>query len=311
MRQPSFFIVGAPKSGTTSLYRYLNQHPEIFMSSPKELNFFNTDYIKKKQLNLEEYLEYFKNGEGKICGEASPLYLSSKVAAENIYKFNPDSKIIIMLRNPVHLLYSYHQQLHFNGNARTVDDFQLALEQEAEKIKAEIIKEDDSTCYRSIVKFTEQIERYNHFFDNQNVRIIIFDDFAKDTPGIYKEVLEFLEVDYSFQADFKIRNSSKKVRSKLIRDLLKKPPVKILEIGKFLLPLPRQTRRKIIEQVTAKLYNINKIKSSKKALDLEFCLKLQKEFAPEIEKLSTLIARDVTFWNREDYWQSHQKIDAE
>jgi hypothetical protein len=311
MIKPSFFIVGAPKTGTTSLYRYLKQHPQIFMSSPKELVFFNTDMSSSRKKNLEQYCQHFEEGEGKICGEASPQYLRSYVAAENIYNFNPEAKIIIMLRDPVNLLYSYHYQRHFNGLPKTVEDFQLAVEQEAEKIRTQTDSKLDLDSYRNVVKFTEQIERFYKFFAPEKVKIIIFDEFAKNTEKVYQEVLEFLEVDPSFKAVLETKNPSKKVRSKFIRDFIKKPPNKILEIGKFFIPLPRKTRRYILEKLKFKIRKINKFRTEKEPLDLEFCLRLQKEFAPEIEKLSLLINKDLTYWNHEDYLKDRQKLGSE
>ena len=113
MNKPNLFIVGAPKCGTTFLYHYLKQHPEIYFPDFKEPHFFGSDLIRKNgayDLSLNNYKSLF-NSDKKIIGEASTFYIFSKNAAKEIYDFNPDAKIIIMLRNLVDLAYSLHSQL--------------------------------------------------------------------------------------------------------------------------------------------------------------------------------------------------------
>lgn len=127
-KQPSFFIVGAPKAGTTALSKYLGRHPEIFVPPRKELNYFNKGLVRVSPIKtLDEYLSFFAEGKGKICGEASPVYLRTPNAAKEIHDFNPDAKIIIMLREPVSLLRSFHSQLLWNGNTEDIEDFQTAI----------------------------------------------------------------------------------------------------------------------------------------------------------------------------------------
>src|SRR5438034_3527344 len=116
MKIPGFFIVGAPKCGTTAMNDYLAGHPDIFMAK-KEIHYFGSDLeIKQKKLSGEEYLDFFKEGEHKyIVGESSVWYLYSKNAAAEIKAFSPGAKIIIMLRNPVDMLPSLHSQHIFDG----------------------------------------------------------------------------------------------------------------------------------------------------------------------------------------------------
>lgn len=123
MKYPDFFIVGAPKCGTTSMCNYLDQHPDIFISNPKELNFFGADLTPPpRKITLEEYLSHFQDSQAKICGEGTPFYLLSQAAGQEIKALNPDAKIIIMLRDPVALIYSLHSQLLF-GSSENVADF--------------------------------------------------------------------------------------------------------------------------------------------------------------------------------------------
>ena len=128
--KPNLFIVGAPRCGTTTLYHYLRQHPNIFMSGYKEPHYFGKDLRKNKKLyftNKEKYLDLFTKGLGKkAIGEASSYYLFSSLAPKEIFQFNPRAKIIILLRQPTELLYSYHSQLLYLGD-ECEKDFYKAL----------------------------------------------------------------------------------------------------------------------------------------------------------------------------------------
>ena len=126
--KPNLFIIGAPKCGTTAKAHYLSEHPDVFMCPEKEPHYFNTDlnYKRGKSDDLEEYLNLFSGAtEEKIVGEASVWYLYSKEAVRNILEFNPNAKFIIMVRNPIKMAPSLHQQLFYNGR-ETEKDFNKA-----------------------------------------------------------------------------------------------------------------------------------------------------------------------------------------
>lgn len=299
--KPSFFIVGAPKSGTTALCKYLNRHPQIFIPQKKELRYF---CYNPPRMSLNEYLKFFEEGNGKICGEGTPKYLRCEFTPQAIYDFNPDSKIIIMLREPVDLLYSFHAQLLWNGTSEDESDFFKAMALEHERRKGRMIpkkcKDPESLYYRNVVKFTEQITRYWEYFGKEQVHIILFDDFISNLSQVYQDTLDFLGVDSNFVTDFNVINSRKKTRNSFLQSLYKRPPQKILEIGKFLVPLPQNQRRFLLEKTKNLLKRINKTKVSKKGKSLppDVHKVIQQEFVPEIQKLSQLIERDLSNWIR-------------
>ena len=140
MKNPNLFIVGAPKSGTTFLYYYLKQHPDIYFPNFKEPHFFGSDLIRRNgayNLSLDEYQDLFKTDK-KIIGEASTFYIFSKDAPEEIYNFNPKAKIIIMLRDLVDLVHSLHSQFVFSGD-EVIEDFTQALELEDSRLSGNSI----------------------------------------------------------------------------------------------------------------------------------------------------------------------------
>lgn len=302
MAQPSFFIVGAPKCGTTALCKYLSQHPGVFISTPKELNYFDADFkTKVRARSLPEYLEIFSEGDGKICGEGSTSYLYSKVAAENIHRFNPDAKIIIMLRHPVTVMQSFHSQLLFNGSSETVQDFAEAIALEPERKRGNHIPSrcivPEMLLYREVVSFSAQVNRYLELFGKEQVHVIVFDDFKKDVASAYRSVLEFIGADPSFTTDFVRINSNKKARSSWLQQLLKYPPAKVLEIGKyFLWPIPQAWRRYLLESVKAKLKQLNTQKVSRPPISEQLHQQLTMEFLPEVQNLEKVIGRDLRAW---------------
>ena len=213
MVKPNLFIVGAPKSGTSALYRFLKQHPDIFMPKYKEPHFFSKDLQKESDIfhgflkhypfrSEDQYLSLFSGAKDeKIIGDASTHALFSNVAAKEIYNFNPESKIIIMLREPIEYLYSLHSQLykHLDEN---VDDFKKALQLEKFRKNGEGIPKTaefpSKLHYSDWAKFDVQLSRYLKIFNKNKIKIIIFDDFKSDNLKICKEIFSFLGIDDSF-----------------------------------------------------------------------------------------------------------------
>ncbi|MBE9059491.1 sulfotransferase domain-containing protein [cf. Phormidesmis sp. LEGE 11477] len=303
MMQPSFFLVGAPKCGTTALCKYLAQHPDVFVSRPKELNYFDTDFKTKKYVHsLPDYLEKFAEGKGKVCGEGSTSYLYSQAAAKNIYQFNPDAKIIIMLRSPVTVMHSFHSQLLFNGSSETVQDFAAAVALETDRKQGNSIPQrcqvPEMLLYREVVSFFEQVKRYFDVFDRDQVKVILFEDFKQETASVYRETLEFIGVSPDFEPSFAKINSNKRARSPLLQSLLKYPPARVLEIGKHLLPMPRSWRRSLLERTKASLKSLNTQKVSRPPIDAELKKRLIMELTPDIRALETLIGRDLSAWHQ-------------
>src|SRR5262249_20365906 len=135
IRKPNFFIVGAPKCGTTSMANYLSWHPRIFVSAVKEPHYFarhtwrnpNDRLIPSYRNSLEHYLKLFQDvpEDSLAVGEASVRYLMNRKSLEEIAEFAPDARIIAMLRNPVDLAYSLHSEL-LKHYMEDVEDFEKA-----------------------------------------------------------------------------------------------------------------------------------------------------------------------------------------
>ena len=182
--KPNFFIVGAPKCGTTSLSVYLSQHPEILISDPKEPHHFSTDIENGGIRDLSKYLTCFTNKNNpKAIGDASTLYLYSKVAISNILEFNKDAKFIVMLRNPLEVAFSFHQ-LALKVFSETETNFEKAWHLQEDRAMGNNVPNGcpdfKLLLYGEIAKFGFQVERSLSKINRERVHFIYFEDFVKN-----------------------------------------------------------------------------------------------------------------------------------
>jgi len=209
MNKVDFFIVGAPKAGTTSLYYYLDQHPEINMSSIKEPNFFSHKFINKQKLyyqtknveRIEDYHNLFKKPKEKlIYGEASVSYLFYDVA-QSIKEYNPNAKIIIILRDPVSRSFSHYLMDYKLGFVK--DSFLNIVERRSKDDNSDLFYQQ----YIELSKYFNQVERYYQVFDTKNILIINYKDFINDTKSSLFRVADFLGVDTEYNFNFKKKHN--------------------------------------------------------------------------------------------------------
>lgn len=295
---PDFFIVGAPKCGTTALNEYLRRHPEIYIPVAKELHFFGSDLkFRTKDITLERYLSNFSswNGEKRV-GETSVWYLYSKNAAEEIKQFSPSANIVMILRNPVEMLYSLYHQLLYNGD-EDLPTFEAALDAEEDRKNGRRIPTNahvvHSLFYTDIGKYTNQVRRYFDTFGVDRVHVITFDDLIKDTSRAYRETLEFLGVDPNFRTDFNVVNPNKRVRSEFVRRWIRDRPQWFRSvINKY---IPQSLKYRILY----KIISLNTVRYPRPDMSEDTSRRLRKQFAQEIEQLSSLLGRDLTHWTKE------------
>jgi hypothetical protein len=291
MKKPNLFILGAPKCGTTSISEWLGTHPQIFMCKRKEPHYYNKDHNYNSMLNYNHYLSLFKNAkdEHKIIAEASVWYLYSEVATKNILNdSNKDVRFIVLLRNPVQMAYSLHEQQVFNLN-EPEKDFKKAwdLQDKRRNNKRVGLTTRDSKLllYGDICKLGNQVERLLKLVERSKVKFILLDDIKKDTLNIYKEILDFLEVDYDEKIDFHVANTGKVRKSKILALIVKM-------LGYF------KQRLKITKGfgILNKTNRTNKKDYKRKSLDEEFKNELESFFENDIKKLGSLINRDLQMW---------------
>ena len=175
-----FFIVGAPKAGTTSLYHYLNEHPQIEMSLQKEPDYFSDKaiqsqglYYSKNRIDTEEKYNRLFNTQKKdvIFGEGSVSYLFYPNVAQDIKAYNPIAKIIIMLRNPIDRAFSHYLMDYRLGLVS--DSFEDIINKKSKHKNAHLFYQQ----YLKVGEYAAQLKRYFDVFDKENILLIDFDDF--------------------------------------------------------------------------------------------------------------------------------------
>jgi tetratricopeptide (TPR) repeat protein len=194
---PNFLIVGAAKSGTTSLFEYLNQHPDIFLPEFKEPQFFVLEDIAgsvyKYIDNWEAYLQLFDGADGcKWRGEASVFYLYYyNTAIRNILKYlGKDVKIIIILRNPIERAFSAYNHTLKNNPDENLNSFEMALNAEEERIKKKKIS--PMLHYKAMGLYAESIAAFKENF--KKVLVLDYKEMIKDPDNLVKKIFDFLEV---------------------------------------------------------------------------------------------------------------------
>jgi hypothetical protein len=224
---PNLFILGAPKSGTTSLCEYLSEHQNVLFSDPKEPKYFHTDFSDAHRycLSEKEYLSCFGEAEEyhKYVAEGTVWYLYSESAVPAILKFNPDSRFIVLLRNPVDLAHSLHSQLLYGGD-EDIEDFELAwnLQDKRKNCRSlpKACRDAKALIYGEIASLGWQVDRLLKLVDPVKVKFIRFDDLCSDPRTIYLQVLEFLHLPDDGREGFNRTNQNRSIKSKKVSTVL-------------------------------------------------------------------------------------------
>jgi hypothetical protein len=231
-KKVDFFVVGAPKSGTTSLYFYLKQHPEIFLPSKKELHYFSFSDLKQREAGPgdnyvlrscvnteEEYLEHYRGSEGLRSGDISPSYFFHARSATRINEFNSDAKIIILLRN--HAEKAFSQYSHLRGVGREKLSFKEALIAEDDRDASGY---SDFWLYKKSTLYSPSLKKYLDVFGSNSVGIYLFDDLVSDREKVLADICNFIGVDSAFQfLSEGVHNVSGKPKSHLIAKYILAP----------------------------------------------------------------------------------------
>ncbi|MGJ8592091.1 MAG: sulfotransferase domain-containing protein [Aquaticitalea sp.] len=193
MNFPDYIIIGAAKCGTTSLCNYLDTHPHVQITEPKELDFFGREGIESK---LEGYCDHFKNKNGTLIGEGSVSYmLYSELAAKQIKEYAPNVKIIAMLRNPADRFYS---DFWFNINRGVIVYKKGMFEGVINDTMNVPYSPVHMMSYRESLiskgNYADHLKHYYKHFDKDQIKVIFFEDFVKDSTKVFNSVLEFLGV---------------------------------------------------------------------------------------------------------------------
>jgi Sulfotransferase domain len=299
MTLPNFIIIGAMKSGTTSLYNYLAQHPQIYMSSVKEPKFFALEgttwdseplgaggLAKIKGIReWETYQGLFSGVSGETAiGEASPLYIYAPLAAENIRQTLPHAKIVAILRHPVDRAYSHFLHWVQRGLEPLGADFVKVLNEEDARIALDW---SPNYHYKHRGFYYNQLKRYYDRFHGDQIRIYLFEDLQRDPITLTQDLFHYLEVDPAFIPETDQQyNVSQIPQNSQLNQFIDRPNLAKTILKPF---IPKTWRDRLKN-------NLKQKNAIKPKLDPELRQKLTQDYREDILKLQDLIQKDLFLW---------------
>jgi hypothetical protein len=302
---PDFFVIGAPRCGTTSLCRFFAKNPQICFSRPKEPHYFARIGNLPSPGELQRgYIErYFGHRQPahRIAGEGSVSYFYAPEAIERIRHFNPEARFIVMLRNPMSMLPSYHLKMRFLLQEDKAD-FATAWRLQEARARGEHVPrhcvDPRTLMYGEVVKYGAHIERVFNIAGRERTHVIVFDDFVANPLGIYRGVLGFLGVEYDGRTGFARRNESRIYRFRWLQELLYVPASR----GTVTEDVARRVALKHKHGKSGKgtwmqrLAEWNRISAAPASLTREMRAVVAGYLRSDNELLGRLLRRDLSFW---------------
>lgn len=288
---PTFIIIGAAKAGTTALYWYLADHPQVFMSAMKETNFFAYGLDARGQFlygdpehhqfpvrSLPEYEKLFAEaGDADAVGEASPIYLECPQAANRIRELLPKTRLICSLRQPVDRAYSDYQ-MYLRSRGRALDP--------AHDLSAAAAWTRPDSHWMRIGRYHEQLVRYYNVFSRDQIRVFLFDDLKRSPLRVVQELYRFVGVDQDFVPDFAApHNAGGMPASRLLEGVLTSRTIRSA-VGPW---IPKRAANWVRRLRTSNLRQAP-------PLPAEVRQELTHHFRADIGRTSELIGRDLEHW---------------
>jgi hypothetical protein len=311
MTMPNFFIIGAQKAGTTSLYHYLKQHPQVYMSPVKEPFFFNHEIgpggevitesfggpdrsSHPKCANLKEYRALFEGvRDEEAIGEASVLYIYAPGTAERIERHAPGAKAIALLRDPADRAYSAFKYALRLG-AEPLSDFAQALQEEEGRIRDNWHY---ALHYRRRGLYYVQLKRYYEVFGRERMEVWLYEDLKEDPVGVAQSVFRFVGVDDSFVPDTSSKHNPASVpKNEAARLAIRFMNATFPVVRKIVASAP--VVRKIVPSAykVRQLANRRILTEESPPLDPEVRARLMEGYREDILRLQELIGRDLSAW---------------
>lgn len=291
-RCPNFFILGAAKAGTTTLYDVLRDHPDVFLTDVKEPQFFSNDGLYAR--GIEHYLDYHFSGSDAFAarGEATPHYLACEKVAERIASHvdRDACRFIVVLRDPTRRAWSLYWNLVSEGVEPLA--FDEALQRENERIADPGLKADGSLRYAYVTsgEYGRQLAHWYRHFERGQFHVVWFDDLVSDPDEVFRGVCRFLGVAQMERLETGSKsNASHRPRSAWLHRFVRRPnPIKALI--KPLVP------EKLRYRLTSGLIEMNRKSVRNPALDEATERALRERFDSDIGRLEELTGRDLSAW---------------
>lgn len=300
-RFPDFYIIGAPKCGTTSITRYLRSSHEIFMPNPSEVALHCTDLtyrsadLKAKSLDRRAYFARFADAEpSQIVGTKPVPYYFSKVAAEKLYLNRPDAKIVIGIREPASFIASYHAQLLYNVNEDTPNLWEALAKEDARKLGNNLPATTtivEALSYREAAHFSRRIQTYQDLFGKDQVLVMVLEDIKSAPRDAECMLARFLGLRHVPGGTISHANPRKVARWWRLKKFTRHPPTAVKRLAKM---MPQTAAR--VKHSLGRLNERTGVREAPDKEQLERMRLLNREFWDEIDALSALLGRDLSHW---------------
>lgn len=296
---PSFFVVGAPRCGTTALSRILGGNRNISFSKPKETHFFLDD---RSQMPLEDvrrlYLERFHPKlapETQAIGDGSVSYLYEPDAIRRAIAFDSRARFIASVRNPLDMLHSYHARLLFTLDEDEEDFSRAWALQGARRSHRDLPKRCRSPQllqYGDVGRLGHHIERLFQVAGPERCQVVVFDDFVANPSEVYQRLLDFIGVDDDGRREFEAKRGNAGFKSRWLQQFAMNPPSWAFRLIDF----SNAAALKRLKTLRKRIKRFNRAPMKRKPLPEQMRATLRAYYGEDVEKLSNLLERDLTHW---------------
>jgi hypothetical protein len=297
---PSFFVVGAPRCGTTAVSKALAGNPRISFSKPKEPHYFLEPRPGMSPEDLrQQYLSRYHQElttNHQAVGDGSVSYLYAPDAIRRVLEFDPRAKFIVLVRNPVEMMRSYHSRMLFQLD-EDEEDFARAWDLQANRAAGRDIprrcRDARLLQYGHLGKLGMHLERLFEVAGRERCHVIVFDDFVANPRAVYLGVLEFLGVDDDGQTRFKPKRGTSGFRYRWLQQFVMNPPPWAFR----LLAISNSRMLKRLKNLRKRIKTLNsRDGKQRQILTEEMRARLHDYFAEDVAKLSGLLSRDFSHW---------------
>lgn len=296
---PSFYIVGAPRCGTTALSKALSNHPAVSFAKPKETHYLTDDHSALDNQQVQrEYLEHFHPAlsmDTQAIGDGSVSYLYNPDAIRQALRLDPRAKFIVSVRNPVNMMRSYHQRLLFSLD-EDVEDFDTAWGLQAERAAGHQIpercREPRTLQYGEVGRLGENIARLFDTAGRERCMVVVFDDFIQDPRATYLKMLEFIGLEDDGQSKFKRTRANAGFKSGWLQQYSMNPPPWVYQ----LIRISNSKSISRLKGIRKRIKKFNRVPAKHTPMSEATQAMLRDYFRADIAKLSALLERDLSHW---------------
>lgn len=296
---PSFFIVGAPRCGTTALSRALKDHAQISFSKPKETHFFLVapaampdDELRATYLSLHHH---HLDGTHRALGDGSVSYLYSPECLQRALRFDPRAKFIAMVRNPLDMVPSYHARMVYDLQEDVTDFGQAWALQDRRAAGHDIPKgcrDPRLLLYGEAGRLGHHVSRLMEIAGRERCLVVVYDDFANNPGEVYRRVLQFIGVDDDGRTKFARKAEHRGFKSRFVQQFVMNPPPWTLRLIEH---VDRAMIRRL-KRIRRRLEDFNTFPRERTALGGSMRDTLRAYYAEDVQRLSSLLSRDLGHW---------------